>query len=439
MRSIVAAVLCLLSALPAAAQETELARLRAASRASSRDAAVQTEYGVALLRAGRWREAKAQLQRAARLQRGSAEAMYLVATVSFEQGDNRAARSACRALESTGRDAPLTRVCRARAALAWNRSALAFEELQAAIQADANHVEALIALGDAHRLRAAIAEAETNYRRAIELAPTRAEPHLGLGRLYFAAGRRDDAVASLRAAIALDPNHPVIQYELGRILAGDEARQLLERAAAGRPTWAEVQVALGDAKLAANDAAGAQAAYEAALRLDRRAAAAHTGLARVHMAAQRWAEAEAALRASMQIVPNSKQTALALADVFAATDRYEEALEQYRQAADLDPRDPAALLAATALAIRLRRDVLAAGFLDRLLEANPNLGAALVLYGDIMKARGDRAGAIRYYQRAMSGTGQFDRARVQTELRALGVTGGGSAGTTRPRPRGGRR
>src|SRR5688500_18669323 len=230
-----AALLSLLAALPAAAQETELARLRAASRASGSDAAVQTEYGLALLRAGRYREAQAQLQRAARLSRGSPEALYLVARVSFEQGDNRAARNACRALERAGRDAPLTRVCRARAALVWNRSALAFEELEAAIAADANHVEAQVALGDAHRLRAEVEQAERAYRRAIELDARRADAYVGLGRLYAGAGRRADAVTALRRAVEIDAAWPVAQYELGRMVEGDEARQLLERAVAGRP------------------------------------------------------------------------------------------------------------------------------------------------------------------------------------------------------------
>jgi tetratricopeptide (TPR) repeat protein len=152
-------------------------------------------------------------------------------------------------------------------------------------------------------------------------------------------------------------------------------------------------------------------------------------MARVHIAAQRWPDAEAALRRSLEILPNSKESATALADVYAATERYEEAFEQYRTAADLDPQDPAALLAAATLAIRIRRDVLAAGFLDRLLDARRNLAAALLLYGDVMKARGDRNAARQYYERATRGEGPVDRARLQVELRALGAGPGTPAGT----------
>lgn len=410
-------------ALPAVAQETALEGLRAAARANRRDAAAASAYGMALLRAGRYREAEQQLRTAARLSRGSIEAQFDVARVSFARGDYRAARNACRALERAGRDAVLTRVCHARTFLVWNRSARAFEELQAALAAEATNFEALLALGDAHRLRAEVSESESAYRRAIDANPQSAEPHLGLGRLYAAAGRRDDAIAALRRAIAIDATSPEIQYELGRLLGGSaEGRQLLEQAVAGRPEWPEAQVAIGEALLAQGpeSAPAAEAAFRAAIRMNARLAPAHSGLGSALAAQNKHEEAEAALRRALEIVPNSPDTAFRLAQLYEATQRNEEAIEQYRQAADLDPRNPRGLLTAANLAIRLRRDVLAAGFLDRLLDQHPNLAAGLALYGDIMKARGDRNAARDYYQRALRGRGNVDRARVQASLREVG-------------------
>lgn len=98
----------------ASAQETELPRLREAARTSPRDATVQRSLGIALLRAGRYREARTQLDRAARLQRGSLEALFDVARVSFAERDHRGSESACRAMARVQKAAPLTRVCDAR-------------------------------------------------------------------------------------------------------------------------------------------------------------------------------------------------------------------------------------------------------------------------------------------------------------------------------------
>ncbi|MDQ3033029.1 MAG: tetratricopeptide repeat protein, partial [Myxococcota bacterium] len=144
-----------------------------------------------------------------------------------------------------------------------------------------------------------------------------------------------------------------------------------------------------------------------------------SGLGRALMARGDLPGAEASLRRALALVANDASSALALGDVLARTERVEEAFEQYRHAADLDPRNPAGLLRAAELAIRLNRDVLASGYLDRLLQQHPNLGAGLALYGDVMRARRDATQARQYYQRALQGTGEVDRARIETALREL--------------------
>lgn len=418
---ILALIATLATPVVAAAQETVLEERATAARENRRDPEAQAAHGHALLRAGRFREATRAFQAAARLQRRSPEALFDVARVPVEQGDYRAARNACRPIERIERNGVWARVCRARADLVRNRSARAFEELEAALTAEPRHFEALMALGDAHRLRAAVGDAETAYRRAAEVEPRSHRPHLGLGLLYAAAGRRDDAVRSLRRGLELDASSPKLAYELGKLLGGsDEARRLLARAVEARPAWPEAQVALGDALLAAGQHAEAEAAFARAIELNARSAEAHAGLGRAKMAQGEHDEAEAALERALELVPNWQATALALASLYEATGREERAFEQYRRAADLDPRNPEPLLAAARLALRLNRDVLATGFLDRILQQRANLAAALALYGDAMAARRDRTRAREYYERALRGEGELDRARVQQALRQLG-------------------
>lgn len=421
-RSIVAIALSLvfLLASQASAQETELPRLREASRAAARDYTAQRALGIALLRAGHYREATTQLTRAAALQRRSLEALYDVARVPFAQGDHGASETACRALGRIEKAAPLTQICNARADLVWNRSARAFEALNSALAADASNYEGLLALGDAHRLRAAIPDAESAYQRAIAVRATEADPHLGLGRLYAAAGRRDDAIRSLRRALELDPTYPDAQYELGRLLsATEEGRGLLQAATTGRPGWPEAQTALGEALLAAGSLEPAEAAFRAAIAARADHAPAHTGLGRALVAQADYAGAEPELRRALELVQNDGVATLALGDVLAHTEREEEAFEMYDHAADLDPRNPQGMLRAAALAIANHRDVLASGFLDRLLEAMPNNAAGLALYGDIARVRRDTAAARDYYTRALSGEGDLDRAHVEQALREL--------------------
>lgn len=405
--------------LPASAQETELEGLRAAARSAARDADAQRAFGIALLRAGRYREAEQQLTRASRVAGGTLESLFDIARVSFARGDHGAAERACNVLTRRDREAVLTRVCHARADLVWNRAARAFSLLEAALVTDPNHYEALYALGEAHRLRAAVTEAASAYQRAISARPSEAEPYLGLGRLQRAAGRPDDAIRSLRRAAELDPSSPEIQFELGRLLPTDEGRPWLERAVRGRPSWPEAQIALGEAHLSGRRFDEAEAAFRSVIRSHRTHAPAHSGLGRALMHRGDLAAAEASLRRALVLVENDLVSALALGDVLARAGRVEDAFEQYRHAADLDSRNPTPLLRAGRLALERELDVLASGFADRILVQDENSAAGLTLYGDIMRARGDRAEARRYYERALRGTGEVDRARIEGALREL--------------------
>jgi tetratricopeptide (TPR) repeat protein len=67
-----------------------------------------------------------------------------------------------------------------------------------------------LALGAA--LADSASEAEPFLVRAIELAPTRPEPLLGLARLYANLGRTDDAIDYAERAAKLAPNHPAAAY-----------------------------------------------------------------------------------------------------------------------------------------------------------------------------------------------------------------------------------
>lgn len=400
------------------AQGSDLDALSAAARQAPRDAEAQTGYGRALLRAGRYRDAERVLKLAARLRHDEPAALYLVAEVAFARRNYRASRAACRPIERAGRDSLLARVCRARAFLVWNRAGRAFEELEAALAESPNDFDALFALGEAYRLRADVANAESAYQRAITADGARFEPHLGLGQLYAAAGRAADAERELRQALTLDPQTPDAAYELGRLTHGDESVRLLTQAAATRPDWGDAQLALGEAKLAAGDADGARAAFTAALHADSHLSPAHVGLGRILAAAGDHEGAEREYQAALALVANDAGAVLALGELYESMERFQDAFEQYQHAADLDPRNPQGLLHAARLAIARQRSVLATGYLDRLLRAHPRSAAGLALYGDAL-ANTDRERAREYYQRALEGQGELDRAHVQQAMQQL--------------------
>ncbi|HHH27679.1 MAG TPA: tetratricopeptide repeat protein, partial [Polyangiaceae bacterium] len=160
IRAILTTALLVILPLSASAQEGALDGLRQSARTSPRDFDAQVALGRALIEAGHLREASQTMRRAARLRRDDPAAQYEPIRVLFAQRNHRAARTACRRLNRSAPDSAIGHVCTARAFLAMSRSARAFEELEAALATEPNNYEALLALGDAHRLRAAVPEAE---------------------------------------------------------------------------------------------------------------------------------------------------------------------------------------------------------------------------------------------------------------------------------------
>ncbi|MCA9582420.1 MAG: tetratricopeptide repeat protein, partial [Myxococcales bacterium] len=357
---------------------------------------------------------------AARLGGNTAEGLFEVATVTFAEGDFRAAQRACRALAKAHEGHPLVHVCNAHAFLVRNRSARAFEELEGVLEKDPNHVEALLALGEAHRKRASISDAEEAYQKAASLDPGNPEPHLGLGRLYLMARRTKDGIASLRRALSLDAESPEVLFEIGRALADtDEGRAFLTRAAEAQPGSAEAQLALGQVLLDRGDPKGAEVAFRAAIKANKGLADARIGLAEALLGQDDLAGAERELEGALAMVENAPRAVLLRARVYSKTDRVEEAFKEFQRAASLDPRNPEPLNEAAEQALALGRDVLGAAFLDRLLSRHPNNARGLALYGDVMKSRSKPDEARSYYQRALQGDGSLDRMAVQKKLNAL--------------------
>lgn len=380
------------------------------------DAAEWARQGQTLVRQGKFTEASVAYRNAVRLGASAPEYRYGLASVTFEQGNNRAAKVACKAVEKGDRNSVWAHTCRARAALIWNRSALAFDELTMATAMEPRNAEVLVAVGDAHRLRGEVAKAEEAYRKALEVDPARADAHLGLGRLYLSANRRAEAATALRAANQIDPNWPAVLFELSKLVPAQEATSLLQRAVELRPSAMDIRLAYALRLTETGQGNLAEPVFADVLRAAPRTAEAHIGLGRLRLAAQNYVGAEQSANAALEIVPNSHEGALLLADTFAASERVDEAFEQYRVAAGFDPADYTALLKAAELSVRLRRDVHGTAFLDRILGVQPNHARALELYGDLMMIRGDRVQARSFFERALAGQGDLDRAALQAKL-----------------------
>jgi Flp pilus assembly protein TadD len=185
--------------------------------------------------------------------------------------------------------------------------------------------------------RADWAEAEQEYRKAIELAPTWAEAIVNLGVVYNRQGKTEEAVRAFTRAADLNPQ-----------LFG-----------------------------------------------------AHLNLAITYFRAKRFSEAEASLRRALGIEPENKQAAQLLAFTRFAQDRYTEVTALTEKLLVATPEDAALLEIAGRAYLKLRQYQEAVRVLEKRARLQPVSAEVYLLLGQARDHLHDAEGAIKEIRRAI--------------------------------------
>lgn len=157
------------------------------------------------------------------------------------------------------------------------------------------------------------AEAEKEYRTALQLQPNLPGAHLALGEIYAGTQQWSKAVIEFHAEVALRPGNAETAYRLGDALLEDgkvhSARIELQRANKLQPNMPETFYALGKAESLDGDLAGAEASWTHLLKIEQNstlAAKAHFALAALYRKQGKPAMAGQEMKAFGQI--NASQT-----------------------------------------------------------------------------------------------------------------------------------
>jgi len=179
---------------------------------------------------------------------------------------------------------------------------------QQQLDAQAENVDLLLALGDLHRIRGDNAAAREFYERGLALNAGNIDIHVGLAQLLIAENNKEAAERMLRQALTMDPAYYKLHAELGTLY-------LLS----GR--WEE-----------------SIAAYSRAVELNPKDYGTQSNLGSAYFYAGRFAEAAAAYERSLELEPN--RTALSnTATMYFYNGDFGRAAELYIQAAEQAPKD----------------------------------------------------------------------------------------------------
>lgn len=185
------------------------------------------------------------------------------------------------------------------------------------------------------------AEALAAFRKAAELQPKDAEPHLSAGAALEQQGKLDEAAQEYEQAARLDPKSSeplaalVNLYTKARRLP--EAEEALRKYIAAEPNNAIAHVQLGRVLMAEGRFDQAVTEYETALKIDPNDAAANREMASAQMEAGQYEQAAARYQALVARSPQDADLRYALGSALLKARKFPEAQEQLLTAVKLKP------------------------------------------------------------------------------------------------------
>ncbi|MCP3982513.1 MAG: tetratricopeptide repeat protein [bacterium] len=221
------------------------------------------------------------------------------------------------------------------------RYAEALEPLEVALDLDPNHLQSLIATGDAHLKMGDTEEARAAYFRAVRLRPEYSPALDGLARVYEARTEEREAVSHFRRAINSDEGYAPAYTHLGDLYlrAGDfeAAVELLEEAVTVRPDFADGlnRLALAYGRLGLQNEA--VAAVQKAIQLEPLEASHPATLGRLQLGQGSVTAAEQWFLTALELDSGLPQARRGLAEVARRRGLYTLALSQLDSALS-DPR-----------------------------------------------------------------------------------------------------
>jgi predicted O-linked N-acetylglucosamine transferase (SPINDLY family) len=263
-----------------------------------------------------------------------------------------------------------------------------------------------LALGTQYHQAGQLAEAETLYRRVLQLEPDNAQALHALGILAMQSRRFEVAAELIRQAIRGDRNQSAFYANLGEayrhLQKTSEAIDCCRKALRLQPNLAHVHSTLGMLLRGENKLDEAAAALREALRLRPDESQARLRLGQVLEDQKQLAEAEACFRRVLRSDPNAAEPHVHLASVLHAQGKRDEAAQHYRAALAINRNDADAHTNLGTVLHEQKKHAEATAHFQAALAARPNAAVSHVNLGTNHQALGRLDEAAACYRAALA-------------------------------------
>jgi len=284
----------------------------------------------------------------------------------------------------------------------------------------------LVEMGLAHHQAGRRSEAEACYRDAVAAWPLEPRALLLLGLTRFDAGDPEEALRHIEAAVALQPQDIQFRLTQAQVLhwSGNPSGAALAYGAAAAldPNLAQAHLGLALARLQLSDPKAAEASAERAAALDPSLALASSVLGAALRAQSRFAAAAVALERAIALGDNQASTHVSLGVVQLELERFDAAEESLRRALEGDRADKEAHAALSTLCYRMDRFEEARAHAEAALAQDPKMIMAHRNLAGIHAREGRPDEARRHRDLAYGVQNLFILAAAEAKLRVLALT-----------------
>ena len=249
-------------------------------------------------------------------------------------------------------------------------------------------------------------EAELAFKKAIDLSPHVARPHIELGDLYLSGFHQPrPAIQEYRAAVDIEPGNARVHYTLANALAqageADDAQGHIEYAAKLDPDNPVIYESLGDFLIRRKRTDQALEAYAKALSVDRSYLPAHMARGQVFAELGQFDKALAEYEAAVKVQPKFAPAYTEMGVVHQRNSDPDQAEKAYRTAITLDPKQAIAYnnLAWLSAERRTRLDQ-ALVWAKKAVDLVPNAPTFQDTLGWVYRAKGQLGDAVSVLKKA---------------------------------------
>ncbi len=251
-----------------------------------------------------------------------------------------------------------------------------------------------------------LVEAINSYRNVVRANPRHAEALNLLGLAHFAHGEPKEAIASLRKALALQPDLPGGYFNLGQILQGQgqiaDAVAQYEKAVALKPDDVEAHLRLGHLLPTQDRPAEALPHFECAVAIAPNNAEARVNLGVTFNALERPADAITQFEAALALNRDNVEAHHNLGVALLALNRSAEAITHYERVIGLKPDLPQAHMNLGNALHNLNRDAEAAPHYERALALRADYAEAHMNFASSLQALGSHDDALSHFDKALA-------------------------------------